>query len=264
MGNGTADIGSRRIGTVLLKLQREEYEAMATALDASGQFRVLRRLVSKQRYADPTGIEIRQGLFIDLETTGLDPATNEVIEMAMVPFTYGLDGQVYDVGQPFQGLRQPSQPIPAEITALTGITDDMVAGKSIDPAAVAAFAAPAALVVAHHAAFDRKFAERFCDVFTTKAWACSMSQIDWQAAGFEGTKLAYLAMGAGFYYDRHRASADCQAAIALLATPLPNGSLPLAQLLECAQSQPTPRTWRPTLRDRSRQAPKCVNQATKG
>lgn len=30
-------------------------------------------------------------------------------------------------------------------------------------------AAPAALVVAHHAAFDRKFAERFSDVFKTKA-----------------------------------------------------------------------------------------------
>lgn len=215
---------------------------MANALDATGEYRVLRRLVLGTRFASSDGTETRKGLYIDLETTGLDATRDEIIEIAMVPFSYSLDGRVFDVGQPFQAFRQPSKPIPAEITALTGISDAMVAGKTIDPAEVTSFAAPAALVVAHHAAFDRKFAERFSDVFKTKAWACSMSQIDWQAAGFEGTKLAYLATGAGFFYDRHRAVEDCHAAIALLATPLPNGTLPLSQLLEQAR-RPTMRIW---------------------
>lgn len=221
---------------------KDELEAMANALDATGEYRVLRRLVLGTRFASSDGTETRKGLYIDLETTGLDATRDEIIEIAMVPFSYSLDGRVFDVGQPFQAFRQPSKPIPAEITALTGISDAMVAGKTIDPAEVTSFAAPAALVVAHHAAFDRKFAERFSDVFKTKAWACSMSQIDWQAAGFEGTKLAYLATGAGFFYDRHRAVEDCHAAIALLATPLPNGTLPLSQLLEQAR-RPTMRIW---------------------
>ena len=221
---------------------KDELEAMANALDATGEYRVLRRLVLGTRFASSDGTETRKGLYIDLETTGLDATRDEIIEIAMVPFSYSLDGRVFDVGQPFQAFRQPSKPIPAEITALTGISDAMVAGKTIDPAEVTSFAAPAALVVAHHAAFDRKFAERFSDVFKTKAWACSMSQIDWQAAGFEGTKLAYLATGAGFFYDRHRAVQDCHAAIALLATPLPNGTLPLSQLLEQAR-RPTMRIW---------------------
>lgn len=221
---------------------KDELEAMANALDATGEYRVLRRLILGTRFATPDGTETRKGLYIDLETTGLDATRDEIIEIAMVPFSYSLDGRIFDVGQPFQAFRQPSKPIPAEITALTGISDAMVAGKTIDPAEVTSFAAPAALVVAHHAAFDRKFAERFSDVFKTKAWACSMSQIDWQAAGFEGTKLAYLATGAGFFYDRHRAVEDCHAAIALLATPLPNGTLPLSQLLEQAR-RPTMRIW---------------------
>ena len=100
-----------------------------------------------------------------------------------------------------------------EITAITGITNEMVAGQIIDPAEVAKFAAPASLVIAHNAAFDRRFLERFSDVFSTKPWACSLSQIDWAAEGFEGTKLAYLAQAAGFFYDRHRAMHDCLATV---------------------------------------------------
>ena len=66
-----------------------ELEAMAKALDATGQYRVLRRLVPKTRYSEPDGKEIRRGLYIDLETTGLAAARDEIIEIAMVPFDYG-------------------------------------------------------------------------------------------------------------------------------------------------------------------------------
>jgi DNA polymerase-3 subunit epsilon len=81
-------------------------------------------------------------------------------------------------------LRQPPDPIPPEITTITRIDDAMVAGHAIDPAEVTAFAAPAALVIAHNAAFDRRFLERFCETFTTKPWACSMTQVPWADEGF--------------------------------------------------------------------------------
>jgi DNA polymerase-3 subunit epsilon len=131
----------------------------------------------------------------------------------------------------------------AQITAITGIDDAMVAGHRIDPAEVAHFAAPASLVVAHNAAFDRRFLERLCETFSTKPWGCSMSQIDWAAEGYEGTKLAYLANGAGFFYDRHRAAQDCLAAIELLARVQPrSGRTGLVQLLERAR-KPSLRIW---------------------
>lgn len=223
--------------------QVDDLEDMARTLEASGTYRVLRLLAPHVVVEPPAGEKVRHGLVVDVETTGLDAARHEIIELAMVPFTYGIDGQIYAVGEPFHGLRQPSEPISAEITAITGITDEMVAGHSIDPAAVGSFAAGAALVIAHNAAFDRRFLERFCETFTTKAWACSMSQVDWAGEGHEGTKLAYLAARAGFFYERHRATNDCLAAVALLAAPLPrSGQFALGQLLERAR-QPTWRVW---------------------
>ncbi len=220
-----------------------DLEALAARLEAAGNYRVLRKLAPRPTVEPPAGVPMRQGLFVDTETTGLDPARDEIIELAMVPFTYGLDGQVYAMGEPFQQLREPSKPIPAEITAITGIDDAMVAGRRIDPDEVAHFAAPASLVVAHNAAFDRKFLERFCETFNTKPWACSMSGIDWAAEGYEGTKLAYLAGSAGFFYERHRATHDCMAAIELLARVHPrSGRTGLAQLLERART-PSFRIW---------------------
>lgn len=216
---------------------------MAAALEASGQYRVLRKMQPRSRVEDPDGSTTRLGLFVDVETTGLDPTRHEIIELAMVPFTYAVDGRIFEIGEAFHQLRQPSEPIPPEITAITGITDDLVAGRVIDPADVAHFAAPAALVVAHNAAFDRRFMERFCETFTTKPWACSMSQVPWAEEGFEGVKLSYLASGAGFFYDKHRAVHDCLAAVELLSRPLPkSGQRGLAQLLERAR-RPTWRIW---------------------
>lgn len=223
--------------------QSADLEGLAAVLEASDRFRVLRRLQPRPDFAIPAEAKTRQGLFVDVETTGLDPTRHEIIELAMTPFTYGLDGKIYAVGPPFHRLRQPAEPIPAEITALTGLTDEMVAGHEIDPAEVSSFAAPAALVIAHNANFDRRFLERFCATFATKAWVCSMSQVPWAEEGFEGVKLAYLATRAGFFYDRHRAVDDCLAAIELLSRRQPrSGTRTLAQLLERART-PSFRIW---------------------
>ena len=140
----------------------DDLEAMVAVLESSGRYRVLRRIEPLKPRDAPAEVRTRLGLFVDVETTGLDPAQHEIIELAMTPFTYGINGEIYAVGEAFQQLRQPSRPIPPEITAITGIDDAMVEGHSIDPQAVSSFAAPAALVIAHNAAFDRKFLERYC------------------------------------------------------------------------------------------------------
>ena len=89
-----------------------DLEAMAARLESTGTYRVLRKLAPRPSSEPPPGTVVRKGLFVDTETTGLDPARDEIIELAMVPFTYGLDGQVYAVGEPFQQLREPGKPIP--------------------------------------------------------------------------------------------------------------------------------------------------------
>lgn len=214
---------------------------MRQALEATGRFRVLARLDDPKPIPPPTGA--RTALYVDAETTGLDPRKDEIIELAMVPFYYEEDGRILGVGEPFSALREPSELISPEITALTGISNEMVKGQAIDPEQVAAFASPAVLVVAHNAAFDRRFLERFSPVFATKAWACSMAEVPWKDEGYEGAKLAFLALEQGFFYDRHRALNDCYAAIELLSRSLPrSGELAFARLLANARI-PTFRIW---------------------
>jgi DNA polymerase-3 subunit epsilon len=221
----------------------EQLEAMAATLESSGRYRVLRRIEPQAPVEPAEGTPTRLGLLLDLETTGLDPEQDEIIEWAMLPFTYGLDGMLYALGEPFSRLRQPSRPIPPAVTELTGITDAMVAGQQIDPEEVAAFVAPAALVIAHNARFDRRFAERFCPAFASKPWACSMDGVDWAGEGFEGTRLGYLAMRHGLFFGGHRAVQDCEATLEILARPLPrSGATALCRVLESAR-QASWRIW---------------------
>ena len=225
-------------------MTRPSIEAAIATLEETGDFRILRRLAPRPALPPPDDEDLRTAIFLDLETTGLDPARDEIIEIALVPFTYGRSsGRIYAVKDPFQALRQPSLPIPARITELTGLDDAAVAGKSIDPDEVARFVAGSNLVIAHNAGFDRPFAERFCPAFASAAWACSMAQVPWQDEGYVGTRLEYLAMSAGFFYDAHRATDDCLAAIELLARPLrKSGDLALLRLLEAARKV-TCRVW---------------------
>jgi DNA polymerase-3 subunit epsilon len=111
----------------------------------------------------------------------------------------------------FNGLREPSMAIPAEITRLTGITNEMVAGQAIDTQALDALVEPADLVIAHNAAFDRPFCEKLTPSFVLKAWACSGSEIRWADHGFEGNKLGYLIGQSGLFHEGHRATDDCHA-----------------------------------------------------
>ncbi|EFH12483.1 3'-5' exonuclease [Teichococcus cervicalis] len=218
-------------------------EAMAAALEASGEYRVLRRIAPRPSLPVPQGAATRLGLVLDVETTGLDHGQDEIIELAMLPFTYGLDGTLYSVGEAFSRLRQPARPIPPEVTALTGLTDAMVAGQSFTPEEVAAFIGPAALVIAHNAGFDRRFAEAFCPDFAAKPWACSLHGVDWAAEGFEGRRLGDLAARHGLFFDGHRAVHDCQATLEILARPLPRSGVPaLVRLLEAAR-RPSWRIW---------------------
>ncbi|WP_441268813.1 exonuclease domain-containing protein [Bradyrhizobium sp. 215_C5_N1_1] len=103
--------------------------------------------------------------------------------------------------------------MPDEITDLTGITDEMVAGHRIDPEAVAAFAVGAGIIIAHNANFDRKFAERYWPLFQQKAWACSATEVEWRKNGFDGSRLGYLLAGAGLFHQAHRAIDDCRALV---------------------------------------------------
>jgi len=104
------------------------------------------------------------------------------------------------------------------------------------------------LVVAHNAAFDRPFCEPLWPEFASKAWACSLKEVDWAGEGFEGGRLCHIAAAYGFFFDAHRAEEDCYAGVEILTRDLPRSGRPVfAALLESART--------PRLRVRAEGAP---------
>ncbi|TNM60373.1 3'-5' exonuclease [Aliirhizobium smilacinae] len=204
---------------------------MVAHLSASGRYRVLRKIEPLEVVAFPRPEFSLKGVILDTETTGLNHRNEDIIEIGLIAFTFDERGGIGDVTGVYGGLQQPGKTIPPEITKLTGITDEMVSGQLIDMQAVRAMVAPADLIIAHNAGFDRPFCEAFSSAFSDKAWACSNSEIDWSARGFEGTKLGYLIGQAGYFHDGHRAVDDCFALLEVLDRKTgPAASTPFAEL----------------------------------
>ena len=195
----------------------DDLEDLALRLEESGDYRVLRRVPVVERYADDDATTKRLGLIVDVETTGLDPTRDKIIELAILPFDFSSEGVLYGVRDSYAGFEDPGMPIPKEISRLTGITDDDVRGQTLDDDAVAALAADASLVIAHNAGFDRRFLERRFPVFVDTPWGCSREQVPWAAEGLRSRSLDYLLYRFGYFFDGHRALNDCQAVLHLLS-----------------------------------------------
>ena len=221
----------------------DDDENLARQLEATGNFKVLRRLIPRTPTPAPAGYTDKVGVILDFETTGLDLAKDEIIETACVKFRYSAADEITGVSDVFQSYNEPSIPIPALVTDLTGITIEMVAGHRIEVAALEAFVADASIIIAHNAGFDRKFAERLSPIFEHKHWCCTQAEIDWRKHGYGGAKLSYLLADFGYFHNAHRAIDDCHALVEILAHTLPATARPaFAELIDRAR-RTTVRIW---------------------
>lgn len=212
-------------------------EDMVRHLSQTGRYRILQKLMPRAIAPFARPAYPLKGVILDTETTGLNARKDEIIEIGVIAFTFDATGRIGDVTGIYGGLQQPSVSIPIEITRLTGITDDMVAGQSIDTAALRALIGPADLLIAHNAGFDRPFCEAFSQLFSGKAWACSNSEIDWSSRGYEGTKLGYLVGQAGYFHEGHRAVDDCFALLEVLAWEVSGSDSTAFAELYCASQR---------------------------
>lgn len=219
-----------------------DVEAAARLLDVHDDYRVLRRVRPRAPIGRRPLLAGEQLLVVlDTETTGLDRGRHEIIELGMLAVIHHADGAIVGVADEFSGLREPAAPLPAEITAITGITPGMLAGQAIAAAAVDAFVADAHRVCCHNAAFERGFAERFAGGFAHLPWACSLREVDWAAIGTVGTKLEHILGHFGLFHGAHRAVHDCHALLEILDQPHPGGNV-LRHLIG-ASDRVTARIW---------------------
>jgi DNA polymerase III subunit epsilon len=222
--------------------EKAALEALAERLESSGRYRVLRAVPRPPRLEGvPPGARI--GLYLDTETTGLDPSADAIIELGVVRFAYDPDGGIIGALDDLAAFEDPGRPIPEVVSQMTGITDAMVKGTRIPDERVAELFAGAHLVIAHNAGFDRRFVERRFPSLAGRNWACSLRDVAWREEGFEGLGLKYLLMAHGYFFDGHRAVEDCYAGVHLLAQQSGDGETTVMRRLREGALRSDVRIW---------------------
>lgn len=227
-----------------MSTQEKTFSEMANALRETGKFKVIEKFEGYPVLENFTlSKEVGVGLVVDTETTGAEQH-DKLIELGMVSFAYKKEtGEVLGVLDVYDGLEDPGIPISEAATKVNGITDEMVTGKMLDTTRVLELLAQADFVIAHNASFDRRFCESRFPEFMDKAWACSLTQIDWAAAGVGSGKLEYLAYRMGFFFEAHRAERDCMALLKVLGEKLPGTDDSILALICQKLNEETHKIW---------------------
>ena len=224
-----------------------EIEVAIAALHSTGDYQVLRRLnLARDARLGRKGPQLSQvALCLDTETTGLNYKQDKVIELGIVAFEFDpATGEIFGISDRYSGFEDPGFPIPEEVREITGISDDLVRGQAFDDGAINALADKANLVIAHNAAFDRKFVEARFPFFAAVPWACTVAQIDWSAERVSSRTLEYLLYKTGsLTINAHRALDDAEGVLGLLLERLPVSGTPIFQTLLKRANEVTSRLY---------------------
>lgn len=221
------------------KQSKRILERLAKAYDLAGMTE--RRTIDGQQVTiytaenvlvDARQMFVRDAVIVDCETTGLNK-NDEVIELALLRFRYStLSGRILQEVGRYNGLREPTLPIPPAATKIHGLTMQDVAGKRIDAASVIRLLEGIDVAIAHNATFDRRMVTPLFPQLAEVLWYCSLRSIPWTEKGCASSKLQDIAAYYGAKVD-HRAMSDVLFLYDLLAiTDSQTGQSILLELID--------------------------------
>jgi DNA polymerase-3 subunit epsilon len=147
-------------------------------------------------------------LILDTETSGLDPASAQCIELGAVLFHVPTRAVLSQVSFLLPALANPAQHVNGIPAAVTRLPQPWQAGLAHFEALLEACDA----VLAHNAAFDAQWFGRDPLPSVTKPWICSMDDIHWpperQLRAAPSVRDLALAYGVPVW-AAHRALTDC-------------------------------------------------------
>jgi len=162
------------------------------------------------RYTPASQLDIRSAplVFFDLETTGLEAEQDEIVEIGSQKYQ---DGVLIAEWSTFVC---PSQPIPAQATKISGITQDMLEGQPSIESVLPIFLTfiEGAVLVAHNAVFDMGFireAARLQGIDLQWPSLCTLKMARSLLPNLERKNLDTLAQHYGLTFEaRHRSIGD--------------------------------------------------------
>jgi DNA polymerase III subunit epsilon len=174
----------------------------------------------------------------DLETTGLTPSTARICEIGAQKVVR------LEPMETFETLVSPGVPLPAAISALTGITARLLIGAPRAEHAVRRFLAFAGdgVLVAHNARFDLGFLEREVERLTGRRIAAPVVDTVWLARRLLGDRTRRVGLAALAHFfgvastPCHRALPDARATaevlVRLIGLAQERGARSVADLVE--------------------------------
>ena len=188
-------------------------------------------------------------IVFDIETTGFNAQDDRITEIGAVRVK---GGKILDS---FDTFANPEMPIPARITELTGITDEMVKDAPDEEAAVRAFLSfcgDAATLVAHNAPFDTGFIRAVCARHHIEYNYTSIDTVPMSRSLLKGLKNYKLDTVAKYLkledFNHHRACDDAKILadifVLLLEEARKAGNIESIGLLNTALSEVDPKKLR--------------------
>ncbi len=164
---------------------------------------------------------------IDVETTGVKPGYDEIVELAVVLFSYDQNG-INEIIDSYSGLREPSCPISNSAYVVHGLSEQELKGHQLDIKRIESFIEQADFIVSHSNSFDREFTAGILPNIKDKNWYCSMNKINW--VGSRSLQNLFKLHGIETEYP-NRALSDVKGLLSLLSKKNSKGETYFVEML---------------------------------